>query len=345
MKAPSYYEVRVKYLKKALEHTNNILKAREEDQAKYGCSLMADGWTDIKHRSLINFLVNSPNGTKFIWSVDAPSYSHMAHFIDLMFEDFFKISNLKKTSEEAVMINGYIYNRSSLLDMLQDFVAKRDMVRLAKIRFATCILTLKRFHTKKANLKKMFTSEKWTKSKWDIQLDRPLHATGYYLNPEFYYSNPSVEQDKEVMDVLFKCIERLIPSGEVQDKFIEELDILQKAEDFSGIPVVIRQRTTRAPENARVYEDDDLAWGDVARASGVDEDAYAFHPRLLNELKNTTSKASSSKTTKRASTFSKPTIKRFHRIEEKEEEKEVNFDYTDEEDLDCSSRAVTERIN
>ncbi|KAL0383082.1 UNVERIFIED_CONTAM: hypothetical protein Scaly_0595500 [Sesamum calycinum] len=299
MKPPSYYEVRVKYLKKALEHTNNILKAREEDQAKYGCSLMADGWTDIKHRSLINFLVNSPNGTKFIWSVDAPSYSHMAHFIDLMFEDFFKIPNLKKTYEEAVMINGYIYNRSSLLDMLQDFIAKRDMVRLAKIRFATCILTLKRFHTKKANLRKMFTSEKWTKSKWDIQLDRPLHATGYYLNPEFYYSNPSVEQDKEDDD----------------------------------------------EENARVYEDDDLAWGDVARASGVDEDAYAFHPRLLNELKNTTSKASSSKTTKRASTFSKPTIKRFHRIEEKEEEKEVNFDYTDEEDLDCSSRAVTGRIN
>ncbi|KAL0405582.1 UNVERIFIED_CONTAM: hypothetical protein Slati_3872100 [Sesamum latifolium] len=60
MKPPFYYEVRVKYLKKELEHTNNILKAWEDDQAKYGCSLMADGWTDRKHRSLINFLVKSP---------------------------------------------------------------------------------------------------------------------------------------------------------------------------------------------------------------------------------------------------------------------------------------------
>ncbi|KAL0405581.1 UNVERIFIED_CONTAM: hypothetical protein Slati_3872000 [Sesamum latifolium] len=38
-------------------------------------------------------------------------------------------------------------------------------------------------------------------------------------------------------------------------------------------------------ENARVYEDDDLTWGDVARAFGVDEDAYAFRPRHSKELK------------------------------------------------------------
>ncbi|KAL0366955.1 UNVERIFIED_CONTAM: hypothetical protein Sradi_3585600 [Sesamum radiatum] len=50
-------------------------------------------------------------------------------------------------------------------------------------------------------------------------------------------------------------------------------------------------------ENARVYEDDDLTWGDVARASGVDEDAYAFHPRHSKVLKSTMLKASSSKAT------------------------------------------------
>ncbi|KAL0302331.1 UNVERIFIED_CONTAM: hypothetical protein Sangu_3106500, partial [Sesamum angustifolium] len=35
MKLPSYYEVRAKYLKKELEHTNNIVKSCEDDQAKY----------------------------------------------------------------------------------------------------------------------------------------------------------------------------------------------------------------------------------------------------------------------------------------------------------------------
>ncbi|KAL0406491.1 UNVERIFIED_CONTAM: hypothetical protein Slati_3963000 [Sesamum latifolium] len=349
--------------------------------------LLDNGWTDRKHRSLINFLVNSPKGTKFIGSVDASSYSHTAHCIDLMFEDFFKVPNLKKTYEQFVMINGYIYNRSPLLDMLRDFIVKRDMVRSAKIRFATAFLTLKRFHTEKANLKKMFTSEKWTKSKyakeaqgklvastilknsfwnnilyilkvagplvkvlrlvdgekkppmgyiyeamdmakeaiaasfsnveekyqkkidiidarWDIQLHRPLHTTGYYLNPEFYYSSPSVEQDKEVMGGLFKCIERLIPDGDMQDKLIEELLHTKRRnrleqKRLNDLVYIKYNRALRRrydardtidpialddidesnewllgrlnlseedgdEENARVFEDDDLTWGDVA---------------------------------------------------------------------------------
>ncbi|KAL0367093.1 UNVERIFIED_CONTAM: hypothetical protein Sradi_3599400 [Sesamum radiatum] len=89
-------------------------------------------------------------------------------------------------------------------------------------------------------------------------------------------------------------------------------------------------------ENAHVYKDDDLTWGDVGRASRVDEDAYAFRPRHSKELKYT--KVSSSKATKRASTFSKSTIKRLYLIDddkEEEEEEEINFDDTDEEDFDC----------
>ncbi|KAL0285190.1 UNVERIFIED_CONTAM: hypothetical protein Scaly_2826100 [Sesamum calycinum] len=86
------------------------------------------------------------------------------HRLDV--EDFFKIPNLKKTYEHTVMINGYLYNRSPLLDTLRDFIVKRDMVRPAKIRFSTAFLTLKWFHTENVNLKKMFTFEKWTKSKY-----------------------------------------------------------------------------------------------------------------------------------------------------------------------------------
>ena len=31
---------------------------------------MSDGWTDRKHRSICNFLVNSPKGTIFLASID-----------------------------------------------------------------------------------------------------------------------------------------------------------------------------------------------------------------------------------------------------------------------------------
>ncbi|KAK4423205.1 hypothetical protein Salat_1903300 [Sesamum alatum] len=215
MKPPSYDEVRVTYLKKKLEHTRTILREHDETRAKYGCSLMVDGWSDRKQRRLINFVVNGLKGTKFIEYVDGSSYVHTgakmfdlldkyvqlvgdkdviqvvtdsasakvlagsfleskyphlywspcaAHCIDLMFHDIFKLPNLKKTYERSVMINAYIYNRPLLLDIMRDFTKHREMVRPTKTRFATAFLTLKRFHVQKGNLKKMFTSEKWTSS-------------------------------------------------------------------------------------------------------------------------------------------------------------------------------------
>ena len=36
---------------------------------------MYDGWTDRRHMSLLNFLVNCPKGSMFIESIDASGYS------------------------------------------------------------------------------------------------------------------------------------------------------------------------------------------------------------------------------------------------------------------------------
>ncbi|XP_042451216.1 uncharacterized protein LOC122036087 [Zingiber officinale] len=221
MKPPSYHEVRVKYLKKELANTNSLLKSHEEDHAKFGCTIMADGWTDKKGRTLINFLVNGPKGSVFVESVDASGYSHTAdkmfellskfvyrigeknvvqivtdnascnvsagrllenrfphlywtpcaaHCLDLLLEDIFKIPHLRKLHERALMVNGYIYNRPQVLSMMREFTGQRDMVRTAKTRFATAFLTLKRFHVQQANLRKMFTSEKWANSRFSKEV-------------------------------------------------------------------------------------------------------------------------------------------------------------------------------
>ncbi|GMP99210.1 hypothetical protein CsSME_00046772 [Camellia sinensis var. sinensis] len=75
MKPPTYHEVRVTQLKKEVKHTEDLMKYHKEDCAKYGCSIKADGWTDKRGRTLINFLVNCPRGTMFVELVDASSYS------------------------------------------------------------------------------------------------------------------------------------------------------------------------------------------------------------------------------------------------------------------------------
>ncbi|XP_049933073.1 uncharacterized protein LOC126409960 [Nymphaea colorata] len=50
-----------------------------------GCSVMADGWTDIKNRTLVNFLVYCPLGTMFLKSVDL---SDTLKTVDVLFGIF-----------------------------------------------------------------------------------------------------------------------------------------------------------------------------------------------------------------------------------------------------------------
>ena len=75
---PSYHEARVPLLGKAVEQVNKIKEKHEAAWKQYGCTLMSDGWTDRRDRHLINFLVNSPEGTFFLESVDASSEVHDA---------------------------------------------------------------------------------------------------------------------------------------------------------------------------------------------------------------------------------------------------------------------------
>ncbi|GJT12491.1 3-hydroxyisobutyryl-CoA hydrolase 1-like protein [Tanacetum coccineum] len=358
-KPPSYHEVRVPYLAKAVKSTDEMVKQVHHEQwAKYGCSLMSDGWRDsVAHKDIINFLVNSPRGSVFVRSTDAsnvvknsdniymmldqmmeeireqnvvqvvinnaPNYKaagkllmakrkHLywtpcaAHCIDLMLEDIGNIQRVRQTLKRAITLNGYIYNRTGVVNMMRKFTGKRELLRPATTRFATAI------QVQKIDLRKMFTSDTWTKSKyakeqagkhvasivamptfwsnimyilkltgpivsvlrlvdgekkpamgyiyhdmrkakeaisssfngdeskykdvfaiidkrWECQLHHPLHASGYYLNPRFYYSDPDIEEDPEVSSGMHQCIMRLIPNKDDQSKLTAEKHMYRNA--------------------------------------------------------------------------------------------------------------------
>ncbi|XP_075475716.1 uncharacterized protein LOC142510171 [Primulina tabacum] len=223
---------------------------------------------------------------------------------------------------------------------MREFTGQRDMVRTANTRFATAFLTLKRFQVQQANLRKMFKSEKWAKSRyfreaagkrvaevilmssfwkttvfalkvggpllkvlrlvdgekrspmgyiyeamdiakeaiaesfnnnedkyrgifeiidkrWNVQMHHPLHAAGYFLNPEFFYSNRDIENDEEVLEGLYKCIVRLVRGEDLQDKITNQLDKYKKTEGLFGLRMSIRQRASKSPgyeRNWSVFE-------------------------------------------------------------------------------------------
>jgi hypothetical protein len=68
-KPPSYHDIRKKYLKQEVDHTINLLEEYKLEWKKTGCSIMSNGWTDKKRRSICNFLVNSPKGTNFFFII------------------------------------------------------------------------------------------------------------------------------------------------------------------------------------------------------------------------------------------------------------------------------------
>ncbi|KAH9293466.1 hypothetical protein KI387_041331, partial [Taxus chinensis] len=50
---------------------DEYLKSCKLSWAKTGCTIMSDGWSDGKNRTIINFLASCPQGTMFLKSVDA----------------------------------------------------------------------------------------------------------------------------------------------------------------------------------------------------------------------------------------------------------------------------------
>ncbi|XP_054791788.1 uncharacterized protein LOC129297479 [Prosopis cineraria] len=70
-KAPNAYEFRVNLLTDWKKECQLLIESHRAKWKNTGCTLMADGWTDVRQRTLINFLVYSTHGMVFVKSVDA----------------------------------------------------------------------------------------------------------------------------------------------------------------------------------------------------------------------------------------------------------------------------------
>ncbi|GFP79275.1 hypothetical protein PHJA_000071000 [Phtheirospermum japonicum] len=66
-KPPTPYELSTWILKEEVATTDAIIDDVRKTWAQTEVSILSDSWTDIRGRSLINFLVNNPYGTVFIF--------------------------------------------------------------------------------------------------------------------------------------------------------------------------------------------------------------------------------------------------------------------------------------
>ncbi|KAH0640024.1 hypothetical protein KY290_037314 [Solanum tuberosum] len=89
-----------------------------------------------------------------------------AHCINLMFGDIFKVKPYASVFKKAIRIHSYISQRPLLLNLMRKFTKERNLVKLAKTRFATAFLTLRAMYIQRKNLRTLVLSTEWTSSKF-----------------------------------------------------------------------------------------------------------------------------------------------------------------------------------
>ncbi|CAD6258159.1 unnamed protein product [Miscanthus lutarioriparius] len=108
-KPPTNQQLGEPLLQECVKVTSAMRKDHEQAWKQYGCTLMSDGWTDMRVRHLINFLVNSPEGMYFLESVDASSQVHSATMLTDLLQE--KIKDIGKDNVvQVVTNNGANYN-------------------------------------------------------------------------------------------------------------------------------------------------------------------------------------------------------------------------------------------
>ncbi|XP_023736233.1 uncharacterized protein LOC111884141 [Lactuca sativa] len=71
LKPPTMYELRNWILQEEVKTTNATVDEIKATWKTTRVSLLSDGWSDMRNKSLINFLVNNQHGTVFLKTVDA----------------------------------------------------------------------------------------------------------------------------------------------------------------------------------------------------------------------------------------------------------------------------------
>eukprot|EP00253_Pinus_taeda_P002450 PITA_02450 len=86
-KAPTSESLRTNMLLESVEDVMLVLAEFRSSWVETGCTIMSDGWTDQRNRTLVNFLVSCPAGTIFLKSVDASDKVKTAQLICGMMEE------------------------------------------------------------------------------------------------------------------------------------------------------------------------------------------------------------------------------------------------------------------
>ncbi|KAJ7001846.1 hypothetical protein NC653_012055 [Populus alba x Populus x berolinensis] len=278
-KGPSYHDLREPLLKGVVHDVHEYLFEIKADWKLYGCSIMANGWSNRRNVPIVNFLAYSPRALMrkdFTNGNDLcrPSITRFAtHFLSIqcllkfkkelrqMFtcmkwvESSHGKSKVGKEITAIILQDKYFWPRCEHIVKVSEPLVQ--VLRLANSEEKPAMGYLyeamdKEKEAIKTRLKNRVSQYgpyiRVIDARWDKQLHNPLHAAGCFLNPGIYF-RPSFSKQKEVTRGLLSTITRLVPDCDTQDVISGQLEEYKKATGDFGMPLAIRQREKLNPGN------------------------------------------------------------------------------------------------
>ncbi|XP_028553850.1 uncharacterized protein LOC114580461 [Dendrobium catenatum] len=179
-KLPSYHNMRVNLLRDCKEECRLLIDGYKQTWKETGCTLMADGWTDSRSRTLINFLIYCPRGVSFLKSVDASDITKDASTLCSLFIEIVEwvgpesvvqivtdnAANYKKAGQLLhERFNNIYWSPCAAHSWLRRRPGWKEIVRPGATRFATTFITLKSVYEHHHDLQALITSKFFTDSK------------------------------------------------------------------------------------------------------------------------------------------------------------------------------------
>ncbi|KAL4567441.1 hypothetical protein LXL04_023025 [Taraxacum kok-saghyz] len=170
-KAPNYHALRVNLLTDAKKSVSLLIDSYRSQRIECGCTIMSDGWRDIRHRHLINFLFYCAKGISFLKFVDASDIVNNASNLCNLFAEIVELVG-EKNVVQIVTANATNYKLV-------------EIIRPGATRFGTAFIALKSLYDHKVDLQAMVISNDFKKM---LEVVNALECKQIVLN-DFFWKN------------------------------------------------------------------------------------------------------------------------------------------------------------